>query len=88
MGVVCTALAIAESLAKSRPRYVRSQLDLYFANVSVATIEARMGERGRALDAFKAGRAAMARLKSALPDDPNWPEYLDWIDGEIAKLTS
>jgi tetratricopeptide (TPR) repeat protein len=79
-------LPIAESLAKSQPRYVRSQLDLYFAYTSIATVEARMGERGRALDAFKAGRAVMARLKSALPDDPNWPDYLDWIDGEIAKL--
>jgi tetratricopeptide (TPR) repeat protein len=80
------ALPIAQSLAKSQPRYVRSQLDLYFAYTSIATVEARMGERGRALDAFKAGRAVMARLKSALPDDLNWPDYLDWIDGEMAKL--
>lgn len=79
-------LPVAESLAQSRPRYVRSQLDLYFAYASIAMVEARMAERGRALDAFKAGRAVMARLKSALPDDPNWPTYLDWIDGEIAKL--
>jgi tetratricopeptide (TPR) repeat protein len=80
------ALSVAESLAQSRPRYVRSQLDLYFAYGSVATMEARMGERGRALDAFKAARAVMARLTSALPDDPNWPEYLDSVDDEIAKL--
>lgn len=80
------ALSVAESLAQSRPRYVRSQLDVYFAYGSVATMEARMGERGRALDAFKAARAVMARLKSALPDDPNWPEYLDSVDDEIAKL--
>ena len=82
------ALAVAESLSQSRPRYVRSQLDLYFAYVSVAGIEARMGERGRALDAFKAARAVMARLKSALPDDPDWPTYLDSVDDEIAKLES
>jgi tetratricopeptide (TPR) repeat protein len=80
------ALSVAESLAQLRPRYVRSQLDVYFAYGSVATMEARMGERGRALDAFKAARAVMARLKSALPDDPNWPEYLDSVDDEIAKL--
>jgi tetratricopeptide (TPR) repeat protein len=81
-----TALPVAESLAKSRPRYVRSQLDVYFAYASVATMEARMGERGRALDAFKAARAVMARLASAVPDELNWTDYLDWVDGEIAKL--
>src|SRR5262245_17081930 len=80
------ALPIAESLAESRPRHVRSHLDLYFAHTSIAMIEVRMGERGRALDAFKAARAVMAQLRSELPDDPNWPIYLGWIDGEVAKL--
>jgi hypothetical protein len=80
------AIPIAERLAQVAPRHVRPQLDLYFVYAGLAVIEVRQKERCRALDVFRSGRAVIARLKAKLPDDPNWPIYLDWIDGEIAKL--
>jgi tetratricopeptide (TPR) repeat protein len=80
------ALLIAEALAQSAPRHGRPQLDLYFVHTGMALAEAQLGESDRALTSLRAARAIIVRLHEALPDDHDWPIYLAWIDGEIAKL--
>jgi hypothetical protein len=80
------ALPIAEALAQSAPRHGRPQLDLYFIHTAMASVEARLGEGGRALASLRTARAIIVRLREWRPDDHDWPIYLEWTDGEIAKL--
>ena len=80
------ALSVAEGLVQSQPRYARSQLDLLFCLYEHRNGGSTNGRARPCAGRLQAARAVMARLKSALPDDPNWPTYLDWIHGEIAKL--
>jgi hypothetical protein len=52
----------------------------------VATVLARQGKRDAARVDFQAGRAIIAKLKSASPGNATLPKDHAWFTEEIAKL--
>jgi hypothetical protein len=52
----------------------------------VARVEARGGERQRALGGFQRGREIIARLKLQSPDHATLPKDLAWFDAQLAGL--
>ena len=44
------------------------------------------GEKAKALDALRQGRAIMARMTTLSPDNAVWKRDLAWFDGQIAEL--
>lgn len=52
----------------------------------VADVEARQGERQRALDGFKRGRDIIAGLRKLSPDTATFPRDLAWFDRQVAAL--
>jgi hypothetical protein len=77
----------AEKLAAQDPGNAGWQRDLAISYGRIALIDARQGERERALAAFREGRAVIARLREASPDHAILASDLAWFDAEIAKLS-
>jgi hypothetical protein len=44
------------------------------------------GEKAKALEALRQGRAIMVRMTALSPDNAIWKRDLAWFDGQIAEL--
>ena len=72
--------------AKADPGNAGWQRDLALSFGRVARVEARQGDRVRALGAFRQGRDIIARLKAASPTNATLPRDLAWFEAEIVTL--
>src|SRR5262249_2099527 len=79
-------LPLADPLAKADPGNAGWQRDLSVSYSMLAGAYWKAGEKPRALDALRNGRAIMVRLTTLSPDNAVWKSDLAWFDGKIAEL--
>jgi len=83
---VRAGLNVRDRLAKSQPDNAVRRRDLAGSHADAATVLARQGEAGEALDELRKARAIIAELAAQSPQDAQAQKDLGALDAELAKL--